>query len=294
MGNRRLKGQPLFLPDRSHIHHRLLDLGLGHTATVFVVYGATYLFCLIALFSRGTKEWVLLLIFLGSSATLYLGVKGLLHSGGLERLKVVLPAIDPSYMTLRRLVTLSDMTVTGIKYLLVLLFASSLGMPMSGLPLQTTAAAVILVATVLFACFSNHWSNALLQATLYAGSALLIFLMDHAGREAVLWGVPLHLAGTVVYGLLILLISTEILIRRRVGILTTTPFEYFILFIVVLMPLLPSEITAQYHLFAVTGKTVVVFVAYKLILMDNMAKNRKIILALTAGLCGYLIKLFKF
>ena len=33
------RGVSPFAPDRSHIHHRLLDLGLSHRNTVLVIYG---------------------------------------------------------------------------------------------------------------------------------------------------------------------------------------------------------------------------------------------------------------
>src|SRR6185369_12264399 len=34
MGNRLKKGERLFLPDKTHIHHRLMGLGFGHKVTV--------------------------------------------------------------------------------------------------------------------------------------------------------------------------------------------------------------------------------------------------------------------
>ncbi len=40
--------QHLFLPDRGHIHHRLLDLGLSHRNAVLVLYGVGSLFALSA------------------------------------------------------------------------------------------------------------------------------------------------------------------------------------------------------------------------------------------------------
>jgi hypothetical protein len=42
-------GKPLFLGDREHVHHKLLDLGLSHRQTVLVMYGVTLLFGLGAL-----------------------------------------------------------------------------------------------------------------------------------------------------------------------------------------------------------------------------------------------------
>ncbi len=41
MARRAARGAPLFSADRGHIHHRLLDLGLSHRATVLVLYGVS-------------------------------------------------------------------------------------------------------------------------------------------------------------------------------------------------------------------------------------------------------------
>ena len=40
--------QHVFLPDRGHIHHRLLDVGLSHRSAVLVLYGVTTLFAVSA------------------------------------------------------------------------------------------------------------------------------------------------------------------------------------------------------------------------------------------------------
>lgn len=41
---RTLKHQPIYLPDKSHLHHQLLALGLSHRNTVLAIYGMNILF----------------------------------------------------------------------------------------------------------------------------------------------------------------------------------------------------------------------------------------------------------
>lgn len=41
---RLLKKQPIFLPDKSHLHHQILKLGLSHRNTVLVIYAMNALF----------------------------------------------------------------------------------------------------------------------------------------------------------------------------------------------------------------------------------------------------------
>ena len=54
------QGRSPFSPDRGHIHHRLLDLGLSHRQTVLVIYGICLALALLALLCRApscTRSW---------------------------------------------------------------------------------------------------------------------------------------------------------------------------------------------------------------------------------------------
>lgn len=44
-----LSGQKFYVPDRNHLHHRLLSLGLTHRGTVLVIYGISMIFAMISL-----------------------------------------------------------------------------------------------------------------------------------------------------------------------------------------------------------------------------------------------------
>lgn len=50
MLRRWISGKPLFIADREHIHHKLLDRGLSHRQVVIVLYGVSALFALGSLF----------------------------------------------------------------------------------------------------------------------------------------------------------------------------------------------------------------------------------------------------
>lgn len=46
---RRVKGIPVYLPDKAHLHHRLLQTGLSHKRSVLSIYGISILFGLLAI-----------------------------------------------------------------------------------------------------------------------------------------------------------------------------------------------------------------------------------------------------
>jgi UDP-GlcNAc:undecaprenyl-phosphate GlcNAc-1-phosphate transferase len=49
-------GHSPFTPDRGHIHHRLLDLGLSHSQTVLVIYGLCVLLAVLTFVLSGTGQ----------------------------------------------------------------------------------------------------------------------------------------------------------------------------------------------------------------------------------------------
>ncbi len=49
-------GRSPFTPDRGHIHHRLLDLGLSHSQTVLVIYGLCIALAVMSLVLSGTGQ----------------------------------------------------------------------------------------------------------------------------------------------------------------------------------------------------------------------------------------------
>lgn len=65
-----LRGQPIFLPDRSHVHHRLLALGLTHRRAVFFLYFAGAVAGLLALsliWAQSHGEAIVLLAFVSAA-----------------------------------------------------------------------------------------------------------------------------------------------------------------------------------------------------------------------------------
>jgi UDP-GlcNAc:undecaprenyl-phosphate/decaprenyl-phosphate GlcNAc-1-phosphate transferase len=58
------QGRPLFRPDRSHLHHRLLQAGFSHRSSVALIYAFHSAFLMIGYVLRNEPEWLLLPVFL--------------------------------------------------------------------------------------------------------------------------------------------------------------------------------------------------------------------------------------
>ena len=71
------QGRSPFSPDRTHIHHRLLDLGLSHRQTVLAIYGICLGLALLSMLLSGvTQLYAFLGIFVAFGLVLFLPTRG--------------------------------------------------------------------------------------------------------------------------------------------------------------------------------------------------------------------------
>jgi UDP-GlcNAc:undecaprenyl-phosphate GlcNAc-1-phosphate transferase len=57
MVRRFLERRPIFSPDRGHVHHRLLDMGITHRRAVLILYGVSVVFTIAAVGVSLGKSW---------------------------------------------------------------------------------------------------------------------------------------------------------------------------------------------------------------------------------------------
>ena len=73
---RLLQRRSPFSPDRGHLHHRLLDVGLSHRQTVLLIYGICVALALIAVFVTDAQVYAFLGVFIASGFVLFILARG--------------------------------------------------------------------------------------------------------------------------------------------------------------------------------------------------------------------------
>jgi len=74
------QGRSPFSPDRTHIHHRLLDLGLSHRQTVLVIYGICVALAVLSLLLSGVSQlYAFVGVFVAVGLILVLPTRGDFH-----------------------------------------------------------------------------------------------------------------------------------------------------------------------------------------------------------------------
>jgi UDP-GlcNAc:undecaprenyl-phosphate GlcNAc-1-phosphate transferase len=90
------EGRSPFSPDRGHLHHRLLDVGLSHRQTVLLIYGLCVLLAVLALFLTGsTQIYAFAAVFVASGFVLFALDRGGFGSSGRRGSPATDPAATP-------------------------------------------------------------------------------------------------------------------------------------------------------------------------------------------------------
>lgn len=74
---RLLDHKPIMQPDKGHLHHRLLAMGLSHKQTVLIIYAITMFMGCIAILTPLLSPWLTLALLAGALALLFFGAKRL-------------------------------------------------------------------------------------------------------------------------------------------------------------------------------------------------------------------------
>lgn len=291
MGIRLRRGKGVFVPDRNHIHHRLLELGIGHKLTVIIVYGVSYLFAISALLFRDLRGYQLAPLLVALGGLFYLTVHTFSTSAPLRKLlNISSNQSVRETAVFRKLVSFSSYLIAAIKYILMAVIMFSLLVPVRENRVVAVVSALLLGASVVLLFMKSRWSNLFLQVVLYGSGAFIIFVMENFGRTATIFDVSLLGLFRLLFAVLLILEAVKVFIRKRTGVLVSSPFEYFLFFLLLSVPLLPVELTRSYHIMTVVGEAAVLFVAYKLVLMRHAARNRKVIAATTLALLAFVVK----
>ena len=291
MVNRYRLGKSAFLPDQTHLHHRLMAMGLGQKSIVLVVYGITYLLSLIAIFGRHLNDTTLLVLLLALAGAVY-GLLCYLTSSP-DRRKWFSRRSSRSMrkaMMFRLRVQHSCVLLTAIKYLALTILIMPALLTENGSNFLALMPLLLMTAAACLYLLRRTWRDTTLQAYIYTSGVIMIFAMENLGHDEVLPGVPLKAFSHLLFLLLFCCVLATIALRNRASKLLVSPFEYLIMLIVLSTPLLPVELTSRYHLLTVAAKSVLLFVGFKLVLMRQMQRNRKVIFAIMFASAFMLVK----
>jgi len=291
MVNRFKRRENMFLPDKTHIHHRLMNMGFGHRFTVIIVIGLTYCYSFAALAFYYLDDYQMLAGLIFSSSMIYAGLYYLSNNPFVERSRM-LRSNSPIWKTrtYRKIVEQCSYLIRFIKYLLICIMLLAVFTPVHGMREIALVSGILLLFITVLVFIPLGRSNVCLLVVLYFCSIFIIYQMENFGRDTMLLGIPLLTISNAFFICLIAAEGIKIYLRRQGLITISSHFEYFLLFIAISVPLLPHDFASKYHLLTVAGKSVILFIAFKLIFMKSVKMNRKFLLATYMILLTFIVK----
>lgn len=285
MGRRMLLGQCPFIPDKTHIHHKFLDLGFKHRFTVLVIYCISLFWAFIGIFFQRTPVVWLLAMFFGGSVFLYLAMRyvvshrncfgflsfdsaqGVRDTKTYQVIASSIARLSPAIFALAGLFLL----VTGVYG-----FRAEAGF--------WQISAVIFLGGVGLLIFTRDPCNDFLFAILFVGLVVIAFVAQLNRAEPIFGALTIQELGRIIFPILALLLVLRFTFQRRGEFLLNT-----VDFLILGMAAFFTVILPQFEFAAVLGlalpKGIMLFLALK---VSTLNSRRSAVVAISLILAGLL------
>lgn len=268
MGQRLYEKRSPFSPDKNHIHHKLLAIGLDQYEAVFIIYLLQSSFVALAYFMLYESDALLSLIYLAISA-LVLGVFQLatVSSWQLNRQQLY---NDSRLKQLIKYLRKTGLLVAVPTYALITLVPVLLLLPIVFTPQVTSdmgILALILLLVLLASIVSRSTHTMLLEkAVVYVVAVISVYHLTYIAENSTVLSVM---------NWLYLLLFVSFVLRVRFSHEKTfqvTPLDYLVIILIVLVPHLPEMHIENEFIGAMAIKLVVLFYACEAVMGLSASK----------------------
>ena len=258
------EGRWPFHADKKHVHHKLMVLGFFHNESVLIIYICHALFVTLGFLFRMSSEWFLLSSYIAASAcAIYiLWIAG--NRGWRRKRYQFLDTVIKG-----RLRILKDRNV----FIKVSFQAAQVGFPIlliltclipENIPDYVALFSAFLLGIILLYRFVKiNWQPFLVRIPFFLSIPFIIYL----GEESVAgWVLPEYLRlYTLLFVVLVILILLTLKFSRRQG-FKSTPMDFLILFIALVVPNLPDKHIQGFHMGLIAAKTIAMYFSFEVLI----------------------------
>jgi UDP-GlcNAc:undecaprenyl-phosphate GlcNAc-1-phosphate transferase len=265
MGTRLLEGRSPFVGDRNHIHYRLLAMGLTHDQAVTLIYLVHGLMVSCAYLFRWQSDAVLMGVYvLFASAIISIfaqkSQQPLATAASVSALVRSVTSSSPHARAIR------EWSLKVLQLAVPLYLVVSVALPQQ-IPWDAGMIGAGLLVAVVGAMVLGRGRVWVVRAGLYVGSTCLLYYSDVFPRfSGANLATPVNIWFALLAGLLVLTIRCSGTDRFQ-----TTPLDYLIVLIAIVMPFLPDVSVGQVPAGPLTAKLIVLFFAFELLLHAQAA-----------------------
>lgn len=271
MTERIANGKSPFIADKNHFHHKLMRLGCYHTEAVFVIYLLQAFMVTSAFVFRFYSDLFLLLYYIIFSGLIITGfVVADRKSWKFKRYDLIDIAIKGRLKQIRGKNYHIRIVFLAVKAGLPMLLIITCFVPAS-IPSYFSTIGVVMAIFLFAAAFSNkEWLGGMIRLSLFMIIPLLLYLAE---QNSAIWYTPaVSTAYNLSIGLMAALVIFTLKFTRRKQGFKTTPTDFIILFVALVLPNLPDIQIRSYHLGMLTTRIIVLFFSLE-VLIGELRKN---------------------
>ncbi|MBE0576177.1 MAG: undecaprenyl/decaprenyl-phosphate alpha-N-acetylglucosaminyl 1-phosphate transferase [Desulfuromonadales bacterium] len=262
MSRRVLQGVGPFTADRSHMHHKFLDLGFEHRFTVIIIYSLMLFWISLALLFRTAPESILLFSLLGSAAMFYLCLRYMLrHQAQFTFLSRDSASSIRNSVTYLRIAALMDQLIPGLLPLLVSYLLLALWSIVSHNVLSWKIALILLAVGLYLWYRPLNESRSFLMLVLYVVFGMASVEVCNAD-DVVFAGFSIKRCGDILLAVAALIVIFKLQFRR-IGELFLSTADYLALTVCVFLAIAVQQNIFDFNLNATLLRTLVAILAVR-------------------------------
>ncbi len=267
MVERAREGRPLFSADKKHFHHRLIRLGLSHAKAVFAIYVIQAALIVSTIFFKYHSAWVLITFYMVLSA-LILGVFAVADRTGfqLKRYPLVDNAVKGRLRRIRDNSWIIRISFTLSKMMVPLLLLFSCILPANVPGYASAVAACFGLCILAVRLFAKDRMSFYLRLVLYLTIPPVLYFIQE-GRAA--WiSLKAFSLYHFTFGITAFFVLFVVKYSRRKKGFQTTPMDFLIIFIAVVVPNLPDHSIRNYQLGRLTVEIIVLLFSCEVLISE--------------------------
>jgi len=275
MTERILAGRWPFHADKKHVHHKLLALGFFHNESVLIIYVYHALFVTLGFLLRMYSEWSLLVLYVLFSAAAMFTLRIAGKRGWYRQRHQFLDTVIKGrlrFLKERNIFIKASFQTAQIIFPVLLITACFI--PENIPDYVSLLSAFLLGISLLYRFVKVNWRSFLVRIPFFLSMPFIIYL----GEDRVAnWVKPQFLE---VYNLsivaLVILVLLTLKFSRRQG-FKSTPMDFLILFIALVVPNLPDEHIQSFHMGLIAAKTIAMFFTFEVMLGELRTDTQKML-----------------
>jgi UDP-GlcNAc:undecaprenyl-phosphate GlcNAc-1-phosphate transferase len=282
------EGKSPLKADTRHLHHRLMKFGLYHTEAVLTIYFLHALLVTIAFLFRYRDDLYSLMIFIAYSIAVVAGVSATKRMGWKRRryqffdnvLKSKLRWLKEERVFIRINFKLLEI---GAPLLLLVTCLVTTRIPIF-VSMGSAAFGSILLA---FRLFKPDWTGHALRLSVYL---LVPFLIYQTEITPASWANWQFLRGyNAMFAAIALIVVIVLKFTRRKSGFKSTPMDFLILFIALVIPNIPDEQIRNYQMGMVAAKIICIYFSFEVLIGELRGEYERVanaIILILLIICG--------